>query len=71
MKLRFSALLTVAALLCTGINAKLTENEKDTLLSLHKKARNEVGAKDMKSISWSSGLASAAQVSVLRKFSIS
>eukprot|EP00833_Pecoramyces_ruminatium_P008255 jgi/Orpsp1_1/1182287/evm.model.c7180000080658.1 len=61
MKLRFTALLSVAALLCSGINASLTESDKDVLLARHKSVRSAVGASDMKSISWSSSLAAKAQ----------
>jgi len=61
MKFSITILLSVAALLCGNVNASLTESEKDKLLSLHKSTRSQVGASNMKSISWDSGLASAAQ----------
>ncbi|ORX85272.1 PR-1-like protein [Anaeromyces robustus] len=60
MKLRFSNLLVVAALLC-GANATLTEKEKDELLYYHEKTREAVGAPDMKDISWDDHLAAAAE----------
>jgi len=61
MKFNYTIILSVAALLCSGVNAGLSESEKDTLLSLHKDARSEVHASNMESISWDSSLASAAQ----------
>ncbi|KAG4088398.1 PR-1-like protein [Neocallimastix lanati (nom. inval.)] len=60
MKFRFSTLLTVAALLCSSANA-LSESDEHKLLRLHQKARSEMNASNMKSLSWSSHLASSAQ----------
>jgi len=61
MKLSITTLLTVAALLCSSVNATLTSSEKDKLLSLHRSTRNAVGASNMKSMSWDSGLAASAE----------
>jgi len=61
MKLNITALLSVAALLCTGVNAGLSESDKKNLLSGHRKARDIVDAPDMASLSWSDKLASEAQ----------
>jgi len=61
MKLNITAILSVAALLCAGVNASLSESDKSTLLSRHRSARNSVGASDMKSLSWSDKLAKEAQ----------
>ncbi|KAL6618585.1 PR-1-like protein [Neocallimastix californiae] len=61
MKFSISILLSVATLLCGSAKAGLADSEKDKLLSLHKSTRSQVGASNMKSISWDSGLASAAQ----------
>jgi len=66
LKMRFniSVILSIAFLAC-GINAELTSSQKKTLLSLHKEARAKLNASNMKSISWSDSLASAAQVIIL------
>jgi len=60
MKFNFTILLSVA-LLASGIDAKLTSDQKQTLLKLHKNARSAVNASNMKSISWSDSLAAKAQ----------
>jgi len=65
MKLSVTALLSFAALLCTGVNAGLSDGDKSKLLYRHQKARDDVGAPDMKSISWSSKLANDAQVNII------
>jgi len=67
MKFSISILLSVATLLCGSAKAGLADSEKDKLLSLHKSTRSQVGASNMKSISWDSGLASAAQVRIIIK----
>jgi len=58
MKLRISNLLSIAALSWTCVSADLASQ----LLQLHRSTRSSVGAPDMKSLSWSSSLASGAQV---------
>ncbi|KAG4088396.1 PR-1-like protein [Neocallimastix lanati (nom. inval.)] len=60
MRFNISAVLSIAFLVCST-NAKLTSSQKDALLSLHKEARAKLNASNMKSISWSDSLASAAQ----------
>ncbi|ORY54623.1 PR-1-like protein [Neocallimastix californiae] len=60
MRFNISVILSIAFLAC-GINAELTSSQKKTLLSLHKEARAKLNASNMKSISWSDSLASAAQ----------
>jgi len=60
MKLNFSTLLTVAALLCSA-NAQLSDSEQKKLVELHKSTRAAVGASNMKDMSWDSGLAASAE----------
>jgi len=60
MRFNISAILSITFLAC-GIDAELTSSQKKTLLSLHKEARAKLNASNMKSISWSDSLASAAQ----------
>jgi len=60
MRFNISVIFSIAFLAC-GINAELTSSQKKTLLSLHKEARAKLNASNMKSISWSDSLASAAQ----------
>jgi len=61
MKFNFSSIVAVALFVCSKIDAKLTQSQKDDLLALHRKARNELNAPDMKSISWDDSLAAKAQ----------
>ncbi|ORX46607.1 PR-1-like protein, partial [Piromyces finnis] len=43
------------------VNAQLTSEQKDSLLYLHRKTRDAVGASNMQTLYWSSTLASEAQ----------
>jgi len=61
MKFSFSTLLPIATLLCGCVDAKLSSSQRDTLLSLHRSARNKVNAKNMRSLNWSENLAKGAQ----------
>jgi len=61
MKFTVSSIISFALLACAGIEAKLTEAEKDSLLSLHKKARAALNSPNMQAISWDSSLAEKAQ----------
>ncbi len=44
------------------VRADLSSEEKEILLELHRKTRDEVGASNMQPLNWSSTLASEAQV---------
>jgi len=52
----------IFALVCIGINAELSNEEKNTLLQLHKEARDALHAPDMNEISWDDTIAKGAQV---------
>jgi len=62
MKCNFGFLISLLLLFCVGIKADLTKDEKKTLLELHKKARDDVHAPDMKEISWDDKMAEGSQV---------
>jgi len=61
MKLNISTIIATALLASAGIEAKLSSDQRDDLLELHKKARHALDSPDMKSITWDESLASAAQ----------
>jgi len=62
MKFNIPSIITFALSACIGIRADLTQDEKNTLLELHRNARSVLNAPDMKQIYWDSTLASGAQV---------
>jgi len=61
MKFNFFTTLIFPLLATLKINADLTQSEKDTLLSLHRMARDELKSPNMKQLNWDNDLAAAAQ----------
>jgi len=61
MKFNFFTTLIFPLLATLKINADLTQSEKNTLLSLHRMARNELNSPNMKTLYWDNDLAAAAQ----------
>jgi len=61
MKLNIFSVVAATFLACMKVNADLTSAQKETLLSLHREARNSIGAPDMQEIEWDDDLASKAQ----------
>jgi len=62
MKFNVSSFIFCFLLVCINVYADLTEDEKTTLLELHKEARAAVNAPDMKELFWNETLADSAQV---------
>lgn len=62
MKFKISSIFFCFLLACINVYADLTEDEKKTLLELHKEARAAVNAPDMKELFWNETLANSAQV---------
>jgi len=62
MKLNIFALVAASFLGFIEVKADLTSSQKQTLLSLHREARDSLNAPDMKEINWDNTLANAAQV---------
>jgi len=63
MKLNFSSILSIAVLIA-GAQAKLSKNDQNNLLALHRSARHHVGSPEMKEIHWNDRLAADAEVSI-------
>ncbi|ORX85273.1 PR-1-like protein [Anaeromyces robustus] len=61
MKLEFSLLLSITALLYNTASATLSSGDKSNLLSMHKSTRSGTGASDTQSLSWDEGLAASAE----------
>ncbi len=49
------------------VKAALTQEQKDTLLKLHRQARAAVNASNMKELNWDDDLANVAQVNIFKK----
>jgi len=62
MKFNIFTIFLYPLLATLRINANLTQAEKDTLLYLHRRAREELNSPNMKQIYWDNDLANAAQV---------
>jgi len=62
MKCKIFYIIPILLVICTRVKADLTQDEKDTLLRLHKEAREAVNAPDMSEISWDENIANGAQV---------
>ncbi|OUM62284.1 hypothetical protein PIROE2DRAFT_11486 [Piromyces sp. E2] len=61
MRFNIVSVLISALLATSGIEASLTKGQKNTLLELHRKARDEVNSPNMKRIYWDDSLAKLAQ----------
>jgi len=63
MKVKGLTILLLIFLTALKIKANLTQEQKDTLLNLHREARAAVNASNMKELYWDNELANIAQVS--------
>ncbi|ORX75262.1 PR-1-like protein [Anaeromyces robustus] len=61
MNLNLSSIIAIIIFACIGVQADLTKNEKKTLLTLHNKARSDVHAPNMQTLSWDDKMAASAQ----------
>ncbi|OUM63688.1 carbohydrate-binding module family 18 protein [Piromyces sp. E2] len=61
MKFNIQTVLSLVLSACVGIKADLTQDEKKTLLELHRNARKVLNAPDMKEIYWDDTMAAGAQ----------
>jgi len=52
------------------VKAALTQDQKNTLLTLHRQARAAVNASNMKTLNWDNELANIAQVIILFRYFI-
>ena len=55
-------ILFLVFLAVLNVKADLTQEQKDTLLNLHREARAAVNASNMKELNWDNNLATIAQV---------
>jgi len=68
MKVKGLTILSLIFATALKVKAALTQEEKDTLLNLHREARAAVNASNMKEINWDNNLATIAQVIFFRFF---
>ena len=64
MIVKFLSILYLIFLAVLNVKADLTQEQKDTLLNLHREARAAVNASNMKELYWDDGLANIAQVNI-------
>jgi len=64
MKVKGLTILLLIFFLVLKIKASLTQQQKDTLLNLHREARAAVNASNMQELYWDNELANIAQVNI-------
>ena len=64
MKVKGLIILLLICLTALRIKASLTQQQKDTLLNLHRQARAAVNASNMQELYWDNELANIAQVNI-------